>query len=171
MDNILFRASENESAGVNTCMIYIIGKGAGKVYFCSIMDGNFDWKEEYNTGVKFLDEQHKYFLNIIRELKAFLEEGACQASASKIFFSLAHYAEHYMIQEEINFKDYQFPSLKEHKELHAAFVKRVIQFKTDYQRDINHTCQTMLDYLIDWFRNHILKYDAEAIEYLRGKGL
>jgi hemerythrin len=29
----------------------------------------------------------------------------------------------------------------------------------------------MLDYLIDWFDNHILKYDKEAIEYLREKGL
>jgi hemerythrin-like metal-binding protein len=135
------------------------------------MVGNFEWKEEYNTGIGFLDEQHKYFLGIIKDLDSFLKEGACEASASRIFFSLAHYAEHFMIQEEINFKDFQFPRLKEHKELHAAFVKRVVQFKTDYQTDVGHTCETMLDYLIDWFRNHILKYDAEAIDYLKGKGL
>lgn len=135
------------------------------------MVSNYSWKEEYNTGVKFIDEQHNYFLNIIRDLKAYLEDGLCMESASRIFFSLVHYAEHYLIQEEIYLKDSRFPSTREHKELHAAFIKRVIQFKTDYQRDIEHTCQTMMDYLVDWFNNHILKYDKEAIDYLKSKGL
>ena len=94
------------------------------------MASNPTWKEEYNTGVKFIDEQHKYFLNIIEDLQAYLDGGVCMESASKIFFSLVHYAEHYLIQEEIYFKDYHFPSTSEHKELHAAFIKRVIQFKT-----------------------------------------
>ncbi|MFC2080801.1 bacteriohemerythrin [Bacteroidota bacterium] len=135
------------------------------------MEGKYIWKEEYNTGVKFIDEQHRYFYNIMKDLNENLEEGVCKDSASKIFFSLVHYAEHYLIQEEINFKDYHFPNINEHKELHAAFIKRVIQFKTDYGRNIGHTCQTMMEYLVDWFNNHILKYDKEAIEYLKGKGL
>lgn len=135
------------------------------------MESNPTWKEEYNTGVNFIDEQHKYFLNIISELQECLYSGSCRDSASKIFFSLVHYAEHFLIQEEIYFKDYHFPSTNEHKELHSAFIKRVIQFKTDYERDIEHTCQTMQEYLIDWFNNHILKYDKEAIDYLKEKGL
>jgi hemerythrin len=135
------------------------------------MTSNPTWKEEYNTGVNFIDEQHKYFLNIIGDLQECLDKGSCRDSASKIFFSLVHYAEHFLIQEEIYFKDYHFPSTNEHKELHSAFIKRVIQFKTDYERDVEHTCQTMHEYLIDWFNNHILKYDKEAIDYLKEKGL
>ena len=152
-------------------MIYIIGNRNVRVYFCIIMSTNYTWKEEYNTGVKFIDEQHQYFLNIIHDLNDFLEQGVCMDSASKVFFSLAHYAEHFLIQEEIILKDYQFPRIKEHKELHAAFIKRVVQFKTDYQMDVEHTCQTMMDYLVDWFDNHILRYDKEAIDYLHDKGL
>ena len=60
---------------------------------------NYTWKEEYNTGVKFIDEQHKYFLNIVKDLQGYIEKGVCMDSASKIFFSLVHYAEHYLIQE------------------------------------------------------------------------
>jgi len=135
------------------------------------MEAKLSWKEDYNTGVKFIDEQHRYFFNIMTDLSENLEDGVCKESASKIFFSLAHYAEHYLIQEEINFKDYHYPGLNEHKQLHAAFIKRVIQFKTDYARDIGHTCQTMMEYLLSWFDNHILKYNKEAIDYLREKGL
>ncbi len=135
------------------------------------MADSFAWKKEYDTGVKFIDEQHRYFLNVIRDLKDCLDRGTCKDSASKIFFSLVHYAEHYLIQEEIYFKDYHFPSINQHKELHTAFIKRLIQFKTDYARDIEHTCRTMMEYLESWFDNHILKYDKEAIDYLKKKGL
>ncbi len=135
------------------------------------MAGKYTWNEDYITGVNFIDEQHRYFFNIMNDLDEILDEGVCQDSASKIFFSLVHYAEHFLIQEEIYFKDYHFPGIKEHKELHAAFIKRVIRFKTDYSRDMKHTCQTMMEYLEFWFDNHILKYDREAIDYLRGKGL
>jgi hemerythrin-like metal-binding protein len=135
------------------------------------MAANYSWKEEYNTDVKFIDEQHQYFLNIMKDLQECLESGVCRDSASRIFFSLVHYAEHYLIQEEMYFKDSVLPSIKEHKERHAAFIRRVIQFKTDYEQDIEHTCQTMMEYLVDWFDNHILKYDKEAIDHLKRKGL
>ena len=43
------------------------------------------WKEEYNTGVKFIDEQHKYFLNIITDLQDCLGHGACKDSDLRYF--------------------------------------------------------------------------------------
>jgi hemerythrin len=135
------------------------------------MTGEYSWKDEYNTGVKFIDEQHKYFLGIIVDLQEYLSKGVCRESASSIFFSLVHYAEHYLIQEEIYLRDYHSPSINEHKELHAEFIDRVIRFKNDYEHDVGQTCQTMLEYLLEWFDSHILNYDKEAIDYLRGKGL
>lgn len=135
------------------------------------MENIYAWNEEYNTGVKFIDEQHQYFFNIISTLKENLSAGVCKESASRIFFSLAHYAEHYLIQEEIYFKDYHFPGIKEHKRLHKEFIRRVIQFQVDYEKDVAETCRTMLAYLEGWVDNHILKYDKEAVEYFREKGL
>jgi methyl-accepting chemotaxis protein/hemerythrin len=135
------------------------------------MGSKHAWKKEYNTGVKFIDEQHQYFLNIIHELEDQLEAGICRDAASRVFFSLVHYAEHYLIQEEIYFKDYHIPNTSEHKKLHASFINRVIQFKSDYEQDMEHTCRTMLEYLLGWFDNHILKYDKKAIDYLKEKGL
>jgi hemerythrin len=135
------------------------------------MEDNFTWNEEYNTGVNFIDEQHQYFFSIIGTLKENLHEGVCRDAASKIFFRLAHYAEHFLIQEEIYFRDSQFPGIKEHKDLHKEFIRRVIQFQVDYEKDMEETCRSMLAYLEEWFDSHILEYDKEAIDYLRAKGL
>jgi hemerythrin len=104
-------------------------------------------------------------------LKDNLNDGVCIDSASKIFFSLAHYAEHFLIQEEIYFRDYQFPRIKEHKDQHRGFIRRVIQFQADYEQDVGETCRSMLAYLEEWFGNHILKHDKEVIDYLKEKGL
>ena len=135
------------------------------------MEEKYTWNKGYNTGVKFIDEQHQYFFNIVSTLKENLSDGVCKDSASKIFFSLAHYAEHFLIQEEIYFKDYHFPSIKEHKDKHKEFIRRVIKFQVDYEKDVGETCRTMLVYLEKWFENHILKHDKKAIDYLKEKGL
>ena len=135
------------------------------------MENKYTWNVDHNTGVKFIDEQHQYFFNIISSLKKSIDEGICSESASQIFFSLVHYAEHFLIQEEIYFKEANFPGLREHKDLHAEFIQRIIQFQGDYEKEIIDTCLSLLPFLDDWFDNHILKYDKEAIDFLKEKGL
>jgi hemerythrin len=135
------------------------------------MEGKYTWKKDYNTGVKFIDEQHRYFLNIIARLGNSIREGICKETASEIFFSLAHYAEHYLIQEEIYFKEANFPGIQEHKDLHAGFIQRIIQFQEDYEKNYTETCKSMLPFLDEWFDTHILKYDSKAVNYLKSKGL
>ena len=73
--------------------------------------------------------------------------------------------------QEIYFKEANFPGIQEHKGLHAGFIQRIIQFKEDYEKDFSHTCKSLLPFLGEWFDDHILKYDKEAIDYLKEKGL
>jgi len=135
------------------------------------MEDKYIWKEEYNTGVEFIDEQHKYFFNIITSLEKSISGNECRDDASKIFFSLVHYAEHFLIQEEIYLRESDFPGLKEHKELHAGFIKRIIRFQEDYENAVTDTCKSLLPFLDEWFNSHILKYDREAVDYMKEKGL
>lgn len=129
------------------------------------------WREEYNFNVRFIDDQHKYFFRTMNKLRDCINNGNCSASGTEIFFELAHYVEHFLIQEEIYFKDYQFPNYKEHKELHSDFIERFIQFQKDFESKSEKVCTDMLAYLEEWFDNHILKYDKEAIEYLTERGV
>jgi len=129
------------------------------------------WREEYNFNVRFIDDQHKYFFRTMNKLRDCINNGNCNVAGTEIFFELAHYVEHFLIQEEIYFKDYQFPNYKEHKELHSDFIERFIQFQKDFESKSEKVCTDMLAYLEEWFDNHILKYDKEAIEYLTERGV
>ena len=104
-------------------------------------------------------------------LRAGILEQPCKERISEIFFSLVHYAEHHLIQEEIYFKNYQYPNFTQHKEAHNNFIDRIIKFREDYEKGVENVCHEMYEFLVNWFENHILKYDKEAVEFLLNKGV
>ncbi len=138
-----------------------------KISFSSVP---LQWKDEYNVNIKFLDEQHQKFLEILNQLKIVIANKNCKNKTSDIFFSLANYAEHFLIQEEIYLKDYQYPGFSQHKESHSLFILRLTKFHEDYKAAKENVCEDMHDFLMEWFENHILKLDKEAVIFLKSKG-
>lgn len=127
-----------------------------------------EWKEEYNVNVKFVDEHHRKFLEILNELGK-LTDDKCNENITRIFYSLVHYADNFLIREEIYFKEY--PNLKQHQEAHNRFIEQISKLQTDYKDGKTGICQEMYAFLLEWFRSHILKYDKEAVDYLKNKGI
>jgi len=130
--------------------------------------GPIEWKEEYNVNVSFIDEHHQKFVLLLNRILEINKQDFCNENVSEIFFSLVHYAEHYLIREEIYFKEY--PNFQHHQELHNKFIERVTKLQQDYNDGKDEVCIEMANYLYSWFENHILKYDKEAINYLKDKG-
>jgi hemerythrin-like metal-binding protein len=131
----------------------------------------FEWKDEYKVGVKAIDEHHEKFFEIINKLKDVITGNKCKVSVSDIFFSLVHYAEHYLINEEIYLKEYGYTGFSQHQESHNQFIARIIQFKDDYRKGKKDVCQDMYFYLENWLTTHIMHYDLEAVAWLKEKGL
>jgi len=129
------------------------------------------WKDEYTVNIIVIDEQHKKFLNIINELKVIINNGSCKEHVSKIFFQLAYLIDHYFIKEEIYFSDLKYPNFEQHKIEHNSFINRIIQFQKDVENNKPDLCIEIYNYLEIWFDEHILKYDKEAVEYLRKGGI
>ena len=128
-----------------------------------------EWKEEYKVNVSFIDEHHRKFIEIMNLFQEARKDDFCTDKMSEIFFSLAHYAEDYLLREIIFFKEY--PNFAHHQNAHSEFIERINKFQADYREGKKGVCEEMYFYLYDWFQNHILKYDKEAVEYLRSKGL
>jgi hemerythrin-like metal-binding protein len=130
-----------------------------------------EWKDDYSVNIESIDEQHKKFIEIINLLIDVVNKKHCNSRVADVFFSLAYYAEHYFINEEILFKDYQYPNLTQHKELHNNFILRIIQFQKEFEADKENVCEELLGYLEDWFKEHILQYDKSASDFLKEHGI
>jgi hemerythrin len=131
----------------------------------------FEWKQEYNVGVDAIDEHRKKFFEIINNLKKVILGRSCKTSVTDIFFSLVHYAEHYLIQEEIYFKESGYSGFSDHQEIHNDFIKRIIRFKEDFQEGKPEVCEDMYFYLENWLVTHIMHYDIQAVAWLKERGL
>lgn len=131
----------------------------------------FEWKDEYKVGVKAVDEHREKFFEIINKLKTVIINKDCKINIADIFFSLVHYAEHYLINEEIYFKESEYAGFSQHQESHNNFIARIIQFKEDYSLGKKEVCEDMYFYLENWLTNHIMHYDIEAVEWLKERGL
>jgi len=129
------------------------------------------WQEEFNTGVKFIDEQHRYFFNIVKDLEKILDHKECDRNISDIFFALVHYVEHFTLQEEIYFKNLHFSGLQAHKEAHNKFVDAVVRFKDDFTLGKENVCDDLYAFLSEWFNEHILLLDVNTVEKMRQAGI
>jgi hemerythrin-like metal-binding protein len=128
------------------------------------------WQDEFNVNVKFIDEQHRYFFRVLKDLEGMVNAGTCQDNISGIFFSLVHYFDNYLIQEEIYFKGLGYSGIKEHHLKHDIFVAGIINLKDEYAGGKENVCENLLAFMTDFFYGHILDYDVKAAEYLRSLG-
>jgi len=131
----------------------------------------YDWKDEYNVGVESLDIQHRKFLENLNKMADIINKGKCKERISELFFSLGHFAENYFTQEEMLFKEYQYPNFSKHKEAHNAFIEEVIKLKEEFSNNSTTVCKNIYLFLENWFNNHILQYDKEAVTFLKEKGV
>ncbi len=130
-----------------------------------------EWKDQYRVNVSTIDENHEKFVEIIQRLDRFLDETSCEETISEIFYSLVNYVEHYLLQEEIYFKNYQYANFSQHREAHQYFIDQIIHFREEYEKGSSTICIEMREFLAKWFREHILSYDREAVDFLVEKGL
>lgn len=131
----------------------------------------YKWKEENNVDISIIDEQHKKFLEIINQLKVIINNDTCKESVSDIFYQIAYLIDHYFIKEEIYFKDCQYPNFDKHKSDHNMFINRIIQLQKDLENNKPDLCLEIYNYLVNWFDDHILKFDKEAVAYLKKSGI
>jgi len=125
------------------------------------------WLPDYDTGVVVIDNYHKKYLDIYNSLIDSIKETIEDTNMQLIFHKLMHYVENLLIDEEILFKEFHYPKLKNHKESHLQFTEKILDFYKKYNEEKTTVVYELADYLNNWFQTHILQYDKEAIEYLK----
>jgi hemerythrin len=121
------------------------------------------WKEDYNIGIKNIDEQHQKLFEIANKAYGLLENEFCIDKYDKIvqiLEELKDYTIYHFKSEEEYMLSIGYKKLLSQKMEHDAFIKKFddIDLNTIDENQDKYIIET-LEFVINWITNHILSKD------------
>jgi len=136
------------------------------------------WDDDFATGVKKIDEQHKLLLAMINRVHALNTNAAGGvANTSKIMEvldELNRYANYHFRTEELLMGQHLEPSdaTNQHLAAHQAYWPTINAFESKFQQgDPGTVINELADYLKKWWINHILVVDRQTGKALNQAGI
>jgi hemerythrin-like metal-binding protein len=127
----------------------------------------FEWKEEYSVGIVEIDNQHKKILDLINELFESIKDSRGDMIIKEVLDDLIQYSNYHFNLEVKLFNVFNYVRSSEHMKEHNHFIEKINTLMIGAK--LNKECVPFetLDYLRDWFANHMLKVDIDYGNYLR----
>jgi len=125
------------------------------------------WHKRYSVGNEILDSQHKEMFDVINTLYADISTETKHIDIKKIFRYLYQYANIHFREEENAMQACAYPELFPHKIMHWLYVRKIDYFMKQFL-DANIDIQySLLPFLKNWLKYHILNVDQRYISYLK----
>jgi hemerythrin len=121
-----------------------------------------DWSDVYSVGIPEIDEQHQGFFAASHRLyEQILDRDAKQGVEEAITF-MRRYADSHFQAEEAFMRKHDYPALKAHQALHAAFFARLDALAEDLAifGPSPDLADRALDLTQDWLVDHIADEDV-----------
>jgi len=131
----------------------------------------FWWREEYSVGIKEIDEQHKQWVNILNELGTALLEFKGHEVVESVLKRLINFTREHFATEERLFKKYNYPEEKAHKAEHDKLLEKVSKFQQDYDRGHKMVGVDLMEYLKNWFKDHVQTTDYRYAPFFKELGV
>ena len=131
----------------------------------------FQWREEYNTSIKEMDEHHQELFHTANKLYEEIHSGRNQSVLEETLNFLIRYTEEHFSKEEKLMGDYDFPECEAHIKHHNRLIQEVQELKVKYVTGEMPMDMSIINFLKDWIINHILTEDRKYGPYLNDKGI
>lgn len=125
------------------------------------------WQDKYAIGLEKIDNQHKKLFEIagrIYDLVRISDRVDKYDQILEVLQELKDYTVFHFEEEEAYMLQTNYPKFISHRMLHKEFVAKVnsvnITSLDDHQTEY---LLEMLEFVLDWLQNHILKVDAEIV--------
>lgn len=134
----------------------------------------FAFTQKYVTGIEFIDSEHKKLFSIIDRANELIQAEFLHDKYDEIMgilTELREYTEKHFSHEEEYMEQIGYPKLPEQKRAHTAFIERLVNIDINELDSIDENQQEylvkLIDYLLSWLSNHILKSDKLIGEWER----
>lgn len=130
------------------------------------------WSDRFSVGIKELDFQHQRLINMINRLILVSVTNSIHSEIIKsILAEMTTYAQVHFKTEEKLMETYGFPEIKDHKKRHLDFQVKTMDLYEETERGAEQTAEVLLNFLADWWTQHILQEDMAYKEFFIEKGL
>ncbi len=127
------------------------------------------WKSEYSIGIDFVDNQHKYLINLINRIDVAIEENNSIAIVETVL-DMKLYAEIHFTEEEALMRKAGYPAVDSHAKLHQSFITKTDLFLDDLERSPLAATVEISTYLMNWWLQHIQTVDKHYASFIRENG-
>ena len=134
----------------------------------------FEWDDSLSIGVKFIDEQHKVFIEKLNNLSAAIESHQEAPFISRTLDFMVDYVEFHFQAEEKLMAAQNYPALALHKSQHEEFrhtLSELLVTEFDEEDSVNRLADSINNFQISWIKNHIQQTDRQFAAFLRKKDL
>ena len=125
------------------------------------------WKDEYNTGVPIIDEQHRGIISNINSLHYFIQHGISQEALQPVLVTLQQYTIVHFKTEENLMQEAGYQGFGEHRVLHEELASKTIEISQEALT--NNEPGLALSFLRNWWLNHIIREDFKCASLIKDR--
>jgi hemerythrin len=124
------------------------------------------FEEKYRLGNTDIDRQHERLFAAIDQLHDAMLGGRGRRQVGHCVAFLRQYTVEHFAAEEHFMDASAFPTSREHKAQHSAFIRRVQELETQHDSGVATLPVAVLNFLRDWLTHHILEHDKNLARHL-----
>ena len=125
------------------------------------------WTSNMDLGVADMDKQHRLLVDYINELYNAMKNNSDAQNLLDILHKLRNYTSTHFRDEEKHFVHTDYPSTKEHLQIHKEFEAKVNQVEQGIKQGTITLSMDLLSFLKEWLVQHIMGTDAEYVSYVK----
>ncbi len=131
----------------------------------------FVFDDSFKVGISEIDEQHSRFVGYINDTWDALERGEEKEEFLHILNKLLDYAMEHFSSEEALMREHGYPDYEAHKAVHSDTAADLFDFDVRLLADDPVESRAFVEFLTQWFKNHIQVTDLKLAAFLKERGV
>ena len=129
------------------------------------------WDESLSIGIELIDEQHKKWIDHIRDVQAAMEDRRGMPQVANTLGFLVDYTQFHFSTEEKYMSQTGYSGLENHRARHEELKSTLDDLVEDFRQEgvTEKISEAIGTFLGNWLRNHIRDVDQAFAAFLKEK--
>jgi hemerythrin-like metal-binding protein len=127
------------------------------------------WTDRFKIDVDLIDDQHKEWFARVADFQAAINQKEMISEMARTLKFLVEYSQKHLHDEENYMRQIQYPHLDSQIRHHEAFMQRIVEMLNDLKKGKKILPSQLLDFMVNWIRQHILEHDRKIGEFLAAR--